>query len=85
MKNVSSIEEVGLVYLQCIAERKELKQLIYPIQEVYRQLNSYSLTSPSLYARLDSVISTIIKEHKNIVIYPYGRNRKICKEVLNDK
>lgn len=45
----------------------------------------YLITHLEEVLQLDTAISKIIQSHDNIVIYPYGKNGKICKMILNGK
>lgn len=45
----------------------------------------YTITHLEVVQQLDKVISEIVQKYENIVIYPYGKNGKICKTILNGK
>ena len=45
----------------------------------------YTISHLEAVQQLDNVISNIVQKYKNIVIYPYGKNGKICKTILNGK
>lgn len=35
--------------------------------------------------QLDDTILQVTQKYKNIIIYPYGKNGKLCKKILNSK
>lgn len=76
-----------------IAPCKPLYDVVHPEQgSLLRKLLEettdefvYCMRNPQIYAKLDSVLEKIVAKNKNIVIYPFGNNGKLCKRILNGK
>lgn len=76
-----------------IAPSKSCYDIVHPnsFNILYKRLIEsntqyvYSITNLEICIKLDNAISKIIRDHENIVIYPYGRNGKICKLLLNTR
>lgn len=50
-----------------------------------KELFFYAMGHLEICKKLDEAISEITHKHENIVIYPYGKNGKIYKTILNEK
>lgn len=46
---------------------------------------SYCIQNLEICKQLDDAILQVTQKHKNIIIYPYGKNGKLCKKILNSK
>lgn len=74
-----------------IAPIKKLIDVIQPEEEIRRRKRSekiliegmrYYILNPEVYIKLDQMIAELINHNKKIVIYPYGKNGKLCEKIL---
>lgn len=71
-----------------IAPNYQLADVVHPeeltrrISGLGNRLETYGL---DIYIRLDRILEKLVLNNKKIVIYPYGRNGKLCEKLLQQK
>lgn len=108
LKKMGRVEEIGHIYLWCIAEKRKIKEIEYPIQGVYQQIANCAmqnsdpgfkviknlsdfkemnrLKNMNLQKEFEKIIQNSINCGKTeFLIYPFGRNGILFKQILNEK
>lgn len=68
-------------------DKKEIYSVVHPQMYEYKSVNHIKESSAKeIYCRIDDKIKDLISRgFKNFVIYPFGQNGYLCKEILNFK
>ena len=75
----------GEVRKSPIVETKEIYNIVHPEMYFKRIREAASVGAKDIYCMLDNAIKAAIKSEKEVVIYPFGQNGYVCKEILNHK
>lgn len=77
-----------------LAPAKQLKNVIHPEERIriekdlerkFEDDMRYFISHPEVYIKLEQTIKRLLAKNKKIVIYPYGRNGRLCEQILYAK
>lgn len=73
-----------------IAPERPLMDIVHPEemirkQKVLEKKVDHYIFNAEIPARLDETIKLLVKQNKQIVIYPYGMNGRLCEMILREK
>lgn len=67
-----------------VAHPENIERLLMELRKIKDDF-SYCISNPDIYKKIDNALMDVIGKYNNIIIYPYGRNGRMCKMILNNR